>query len=167
MQIKDPHKYFLLDQFNTNPAIAFVIDRPSGTQKIFTLFNEINSHLNVESKTEFSVYTIHREVPVILPHFALYHAGELNDFNGHLIATDLRSLSYTLDTDRPIKYFYLYDIHPLLQLSPPQIQYLKNTNVKMFTRNDMYYKTLVNRGFSLLSQTVDDFNIKQIINICQ
>jgi hypothetical protein len=167
MQIQDPHKYFLLDQFNTNPAICFVIDKLSSSQKAFSLIKQINKYLEHYSTIELSIYSIYNEMPVVLSHTGIYNAGELNDFNGHAIATDLHTLYYVLDSDRPHKYLYLYDIHSINHLNDKQIKFLKDSNIKIFTRNNDYRQLLIQKSFEVSPILVPDFEIETILKICQ
>lgn len=162
MQIENPHLYYLVDQFNTNPAVAFVINSTSGGQKVYSLFNEINKQLDHDSKIELSAYCITRELPIILPNFGIYNTIELNDFCGHLIATNLHTLSYVTQTDRTHKYFYVYDIHEVLGLSAPQLDQLKGLGIKIFTRNADYRKALIEKGLDVSDTFVGEFNITEI-----
>jgi len=166
MKIDSPHTKFLVDEFNSNKAVAFIIEYPTASQKAFSLINNINDYLASHPINEISLYVEHRFLPVEVPCCAIFHTLELCDFFGSLVATTVATWRRGDYSDRSKKYLYVYDIVEFMNERGTH-QAIKNSPTVVFTRNAEYKKIIESTGISVHNILVPECEIDLIMQILE
>lgn len=157
---------FLNKHYGSINSIAFLIDSTCNNQVFFYSSMKSNIILQKYGHLELALYTSNYVKPPYYPMMPIYSIGDITEYTGHAIATSLGTLEYLLNTRIKNKYFYVYNMAEILYIHENFLNTIKQSNVKIFTRNDDYAKILErNFGMTIESTRVPDFNIEKILNI--
>ena len=157
---------FLAKHYGSFDSIGILLDKPNNNQAYFYSSYKSPLFLNKHPYLEISLYFIEMSRPKFFPMLPMFQMSELKDFNGHYIATSYRTALSLLNIRPENKYFYVYNLLELFHIPQDAIKHIKESGIKIFTRNDDYAKILENH-FSLTIESirVPDFNLDRILNI--
>lgn len=164
----DAANQFVRDQDKANSVVrqvSFVVPTLNATQIGLALTTQLNKAIRRDPYTEYSVYSVLKEPPVILPEFAIYNSSDCMFLRTPLIATDYASWEIVNNSVTKFKYFYVYDVGIFKKATPQVLDAIKNSKFCMFTRTKEHAQFLSKFGFKCYGLYVPNFELDGITEI--
>jgi hypothetical protein len=147
--------------------ISTVIDNIGPSQNSFYLIKEFNK-LTKDVNNSCSVFINRITSPVTKPLFPCLSIAFFQEYSGTVIATTLKEAETVLKTSNNTeKYLYLWEMEWLTGAINHKTACDIMKNFKIIARSDSHAKVIKN--FSNIEPVgiVDDWNIKQLLNIVE
>jgi hypothetical protein len=143
--------------------INLVLDTLSPDQaSYYAIFNS-SKFLNFHGFTGISLYVDEINNPVFYPMTAIFSSNDLQNIEEPVVVTSLKTLELAVSYDVKEIYYYVYNIHELINSNKEKTEILKRPNIKYFTRNKDYYDVLEKHFHLKVSKVfVPDFNMNQM-----
>lgn len=158
----------LTELYSPFKGVSFVVNSLTQSQMAYSLLHSINTSIGENPYYEVSIYNLQKELPIIIPHCAIYNGIELNNHIGPIITTDIQSwlATKTIMGNKP--FFYIYDITLFKFIPVNDIDILRKSNTIFFTRSNDHRKFL-KKNFKLdtINEYVEDFEIDKIKTIIE
>ena len=90
--------------------LAFVVEDLNASQVGYQSVRELNILSERSSEIEPSIFFIEQSWPCMAPKFARYHVRDSLWYDGHLIATSLKTALSIRTSTRAKRYFYIQDL---------------------------------------------------------
>lgn len=158
---------FYTDKYSKIVNIGFILNSLSANQKAYSVITSINKYLKNNSFVEFSLFNHSKELPILIPHTAVYSIVEANQFDGYLVACDVQSLIMAKPLLNKAKLiYYVYDLVELLNIDAQFFQFLKENNIPVISRTKNHQIYLKKR-FNIDSHHiyVYDFDLENVVEI--
>lgn len=166
-KVVETTRRYIDDFYSSFMSIAFILPSCNSSQQSFSLIKNINKYLDVDPYTEFSIYTANKDLPIMVPLFAVYPAIDLNIHNGYLIVSDFRAYQIARQKGRRAKIcYYAYDLNEFNHLKPEFIQNIKDNCEVIFTRTKEHREFLVAKfNLKIDNIVVPDYEIEPIVRM--
>lgn len=130
-------KYTWLD------SIAIAVESLNNSQMAYSLLTSINKKLRNSYKTEISLYSATKDLPLMTPLCSVYNINELKTYTGILICTNFR-IWYSSEelSPRSTKIYYVYDPLELTFVKPEFIAKLKGNLPILAVRHENHLEFL-------------------------
>ncbi len=164
----DAANQFVKDQDEANSIVrqvSFVVPTLNANQMGLALSHNLNKAIRKDPYTEYSVYSVLKEPPAILPEFAIYNSSDCMFLRTPLIATDYASWEIVNNSVSKFKYYYVYDVSIFKKANPQVISTIKNSKFCMFTRSKEHAQFLSKFGFKCYGLYVPNFELDGIMEI--
>lgn len=165
----DAARRSLSEFYGQYKGFGFVVPNLTGSQLALTLLTNINNHLDKNGYNEICLYVGQRELPIVTPNCAMYDIFDLRDYESPVVAVDPIIWSHMNYFFSGEKYLYVYDPILFKYIPPAEVNKMKSSNTKIFTRSKDHAIYLRKQfGFTLLPKFVPDCNIeiiKEILNV--
>ncbi len=147
--------------------IAFVFDDLNASQPAYQCIKALNSLTIRSSDIEPSIFFIEQALPCIEPKFARYHVRDSLWYEGHLIATSVKTaMSIKLST-RAKRYFYIQDLEWLRQNCNTEDwkSIMEDDNFIKICRCKDHAKAIHEAGFIISPAAIENYNIQKFVEL--
>lgn len=153
---------------NGMTKVAFCLESLDAGQNAYTCIFNTNAWLIENFGTDFSLFFHNMFVPCITPMFGRYYIEEISNFSGHIICSTVDDVLRARNASMSKIYFYIQDLYEIRDFNKKHQEFLDimyDQSIIKFARSadirDHYRKF----GFNILDKTVEDYNIKEILEI--
>ncbi len=145
--------------------LGFIVDDLSSSQINYCLVKNCNNFIENESSINIQLFFEDNFNPCVPPKFARFNVKDAFVFDGHLIATSLKTAKTLKTLYRPRKYFYINDLEYLRKNTDKKEwnEILKDENIIKFARCNDYIQHLF--PYKIHDKAIVDFHIPSILEI--
>ena len=148
--------------------VGVVVDDLSASQLSYHIIKNINNHIE-ESDTDFVAFFQNSTANMLTMHFSSMCINEIWSFDGVAIATSVSTVLSISKTFSPKqKYFYVWDLE-WCRTKGREFEYIiqafNKDDIKLIARSKDYAKAIKNYCNKDVVGVVDNFNIKQLMDI--
>ena len=148
--------------------VGVVVDDLSASQLSYHIIKNINKQVE-ESDTDFVAFFKNSTASMLPMHFSSMCINEIWSFDGVAIATSVSTVLSISKTFSPKqKYFYVWDLE-WCRTKGREFEYIiqafNKDDIKLIARSEDYAKAIKNYCNKDVVGVVDNFNIKQLMEI--
>ena len=148
--------------------VGVVVDDLSASQLSYHVIKNINDHLE-ESDVDFVAFFQNSTASMLPMHFSSMCINEIWSFDGVAIATSVSTVLSISKTFSPKqKYFYVWDLE-WCRTKGREFEYIiqafNKDDIQLIARSKDYAKAIKNYCNKDVVGVVDNFNIKQLMEI--
>jgi hypothetical protein len=151
--------------------IGFLVNNLGSCQLAYYLIRNTNKYLESNYLDDVIAFYENISKPCIPMNFAAMQIYEAWNYNGDLIATNIETASKLLSfPSRGKKIFYIWDLEWIRLTSKyfSQMRYLyQNEKLILWARGNTHKELIEDCWNVNVAGVVDDFNMKQIVELCQ
>lgn len=148
--------------------VGVVVDDLSASQLSYHVIKNINNHVE-KSDTDFVAFFQNSTASMLPMHFSSMCINEVWNFDGAVIATSVSTVLSISKTFSPKqKYFYVWDLE-WCRTKGREFEYIiqafNKDDIKLIARSEDYAKAIKNYCNKDVVGIVNNFNIKQLMEI--
>jgi hypothetical protein len=158
----------LNDLYTKYSGVGIVCYSLCQSQMSYVLLQNINAYAAKNPYFEICLYNLQKELPILVPHCAIYQAHDLNTHEGPLVAADPNSFFAAQIASAAKLYYYVYDVALLKYISSTDLEKIRTSGAKFFTRSKDHIKFLKkNFQIDTIDTVVPDWDIDAIRTIVE
>jgi hypothetical protein len=159
-------KYLHTDHLSNQLSIGFICYGAAGSELMYEVLENSNNYLSHNGYTEFLLFTIEKDIPIVNPLYAKYTITELDTYKGIMVALDLPSWQASLLSPSNQRYLYAYEVGRYIQLPKNVINDINNSEAIIISRTENHKHILKSAGFKNVSKIcMKYFDVEELMDI--